>query len=221
MKKTCHACGEQISDIAKICPVCMSSQSRFLFVANSLIGMGSLVISALSLIVAFVALYFSQVSDPESPRVEVQINEFEEGSFSFFVSNMGNLPTSIGDFDLSINLLQGDDIHSVRAGFTIPSIQLNPGESHLIELKYSSFVLGRTQWITAEDLDEPFTLHFLHMASLLGSNLHCQVEVYFTSRKYFPSNVEGATGSVNGQCSSAMKWFAEHVGPLNSEVMAK
>ncbi|WP_206198359.1 hypothetical protein, partial [Thioclava pacifica] len=55
MKKTCHACGEQISDGAKICPVCNSNQNKFLFYANGGIGIGSLVISGLSLVVAFVA----------------------------------------------------------------------------------------------------------------------------------------------------------------------
>lgn len=221
MKKPCHACSEQISADAKICPVCMSSQNKFLFYANNIIGMGSLIISGLSLVVAFVALYFSQVAAPSSPKVEVQINRFEEERFSFFVSNTGNLPTSIRDFDLSLILVQGDGMHRVKAGFAISPIQLEPGESHFIELEYSSFIPRHTQWATSENLDEPFTLKFLYGAAVLGNNLHCQVDVYFASRKYFPSNIEGAIGSVNGACSSAIKWYAERVGPLTVDVISE
>ncbi|WP_066011177.1 hypothetical protein [Thioclava sp. SK-1] len=221
MKKTCHACGEQISENAEICPACMSHQNKFLFYANGIIGIGTLFISGLSLVVSFVALYFSQVVAPASPMVEVQINRFEDERFSFFVSNTGNLPTSISDFDLSVNLVRGDGTHRAKAGFSIPPIQLEPGESQFLELEYSSFVPRHTRWTTSGDLNEPFTLNFFYGAAALGNNLHCQVDVYYTSRRYFPSNLEGSIGAVNGACSSAMKWYAEHVGPLSADVTSE
>ncbi len=220
MKIECHACGESISKNVKLCPVCTSSQNKIIFFANSLNGLGSLAISALSLIVAFIALYFSQVAAPASPKIEVQVDRFDDTGFSFFISNLGTLPTVVRDLDLKLSLVQGDGMHRVTAGFSIVPTQLQPGESRLIELEYSSFVPRYTLWKASDDYDEPFTLHFLYGAAGLGLNLHCQVDVYFASRNY-PSNIEESSGSVNGTCSSAMKWYAENIGPLRADEITK
>ncbi|MGS4986755.1 hypothetical protein ACVDG9_02250 [Roseibium sp. RP-7] len=218
MKNQCHACGEEISENAKVCRQCNSSQNRFLYWINSFANLGTLVVSLLALLVSFAALYFSTVKEPASPRLFVQVDRFTQSGFSFFVTNLGELPTLVRDFDLRISLNQGEGTHVVRAGFTIPPAQIPPGGNQLFSVKYSSFVPSFTSWTTSENTEEPFSLKFLYGAASFGNNLHCQVDVYFTSRRYFPSNIDGAEGSVNGTCSEAMKWFAENIGPLRLDI---
>ncbi|WP_299280779.1 hypothetical protein [uncultured Tateyamaria sp.] len=214
MKSQCHACGEDIAENAKVCGQCNSSQNRFLHRVNSFANLGTLAVSLLALIVSFAALYFSTVKEPASPRLIVQVDRFNESEFSFFIANLGELPTLVRDFDLRISLKQGDGTHVVEAGFTVPPAQISPEGNRLFSVKYSSFVPRFTSWTATESTAEPFSLNFLYGAASLGGNLHCEVDVYFTSRRYFPSNIDGAEGSVNGTCSEAMKWFAENIGPL-------
>lgn len=214
MSKQCHACGEQISDVAKICKFCSSNQRKPIYIANAFVGLGTLVVSVMALFVSFAALYFSRVIDPPSPRLFVQVDRFNDTGFSFFVANLGQLPTAIRDFDLKISLDQGEGTHEVVAGFSVPLSNVPPGENRLLQIDYSSFQPEYTSWTASKDLRQPFNLQFLYMAAKLGSNLHCEVEVYFTSQRYFPNNMDGAKGSVNGICTEAMKWFAENVGPL-------
>ena len=218
MKDQCHACGERIAESAKVCSQCNSSQNRFLYWVNSFSSLGSLVVSLLALLVSFAALYFSTVKEPASPRLIVQVDRFNQDGFSFFVTNLGELPTLIRDFDLRISLQQKGSTHSVQAGFTIPPAQIAPAGSQAFSVNYASFVPRYTSWTASDNTEGPFSLNFLYAASSLGANLHCEVDVYFTSRQYFPNNIDGAQGSVNGTCSEAMKWFAEKIGPLKLDV---
>lgn len=214
MKKQCHACGEGIAENAMVCRQCGSSQRKYLYFVNAFANLGTLVVSFLALFVSFAALYFSMATEPANPRIVVQVDRFNQTGFSFFVANLGELPTLVRDFDLKISLRQGEGTHIVEAGFTLPPDQIPPGGSRLFQIEYSSFVPRYTRWTASESTQEPFTLNFLYGAAGLGSNLHCEIDVYFTSRRYFPSNIDGAEGSVNGTCSEAMKWFAENIGPL-------
>ncbi len=221
MTKQCHACAGEIPENAKICRHCTSSQSKSIYRMGVLVNPGTLIISLLSLIVSLIALYFSRVTEPPSPELVVQVDRFNENGFDFFVANVGDLPTSIRDIDLKVSLQHGDGEHAVRAGFATSPTQILKGESKLFRMHYSDFVPRHTRWTTSENAPEPFSLNFLYAASSLGSNLHCEVEVYFTSRRYFPSNIDGAEGSVNGACSDAIKWFAEKIGPLRVDKISE
>lgn len=143
------------------------------------------------------------------------MDRFNQSGFSFFVSNLGELPTVVRDFDLKVSLQQGGGAHAVEAGFSISPSQILPGESRLFEVEYSSYVPRYTRWTKDEGVQEPFTLNFLYGAATLGNNLHCSIDVYITSGRYFPCNIDGSEGSVNGSCAEAMKWFAENIGPLS------
>lgn len=217
MKKKCHACGEEISKYAMVCKHCSSSQRKFVYYVNTFVSVGTLAISLIALGVSLAALYFSRVTEPASPRLVVQLDRFNETGFSFFVANLGELPTVVRDFDLNISLVQGAGSHAVDAGFSVPPTQIPPGENLLFQADYSSFVPAYTHWkVSGSTQDDPFSLSFLYGAAGLGNNLHCEINVYFTSRRYFPSNIDGAAGSVNGTCSEGMKWFAENIGPLRT-----
>lgn len=138
------------------------------------------------------------------------------------MANLGQLPTAVRDFDLEVSLKEGEGTRTVKAGFSLPPSQIAPGENQLVQVEYSDFVPDYTRWTASEDLrDKPFDLQFLYAASSLGSNLHCEVSVYFTSRRYFPSNIDGASASVNGTCSEAMEWFAKNIGPLKDKEKSK
>lgn len=213
MGTQCHACHEEIAKNAKICKHCSSSQNKLVY---HLASLGTLIVPLMALLVSFAALYFSRVTEPATPRLVVQVDRFTDIGFSFFVANLGELPTVVRDFDLKISLQQGAGSHVVEAGFSVPPSQIPPGENRLFEIEYSSYVPRHTRWTASESMQEPFTLNFLYGAAGLGNNLHCEVDVYFTSQRYFPSNIDGAEGSVNGTCSAAMKWFAESVGPLKA-----
>ena len=119
MKNRCHACGEKIEESAKVCRQCNSSQNRFLYWVNSFANLGTLVVSLLALFVSFAALYFSTLKEPASPRLFVQVDRFNQSGFSFFVTNLGELPTLVRDFDLRISLKQGEGTHAVEAGFSV------------------------------------------------------------------------------------------------------
>lgn len=202
---------------AKICKHCGSSQSKWVYVANSFVNLGTLGISLLALAVSVAAFYFSRVTEPSIPELVVQVDRFDETGFSFFVANLGELPTAVRDFDLKISLAQGAGTHFVEAAFSVPPSQIPPGDSRLFQIEYASFVPNYTRWSASGDAQEPFTLNFLALAATLGSNLHCEVNVYYTSPRYFPNNFDGASGSVNGTCRAAMKWYAESIGPLRIE----
>ncbi|MFT6536727.1 MAG: hypothetical protein ACJAQU_001630 [Loktanella salsilacus] len=214
MKNQCHACKEEILEDADICKHCGSSQRKVIYHASSFTNLGSFVISLMAVFVSVAALYFSRVTEPATPRLAVQIDSFNQSGFSFLVTNLGELPTVVRDFNLTVSLQQGGGAHAVEAGFSIPPRQIASGESQLFQVEYSTYVPRYTRWTADEGVQEPFTLNFLYGAAGMGNNLHCAVDVYFTSRRYFPSNIDGAEGSVSGTCSEAMKWFAENIGPL-------
>ncbi|WP_162787065.1 hypothetical protein [Notoacmeibacter marinus] len=216
IEKQCHACGGEISRKAKICHHCNSSQSKLVYRLNTFVSFGTPVISLLALLVSFAALYFSTVTEPAAPKLVVQIDRFTNSGFSFFVANVGELPSSVRDFDLTLSLQQGAGTHIVQAGFSILSKPISPGENRFFQIEYSSYLPRHTLWTSSDQIQEPFTLNFLYGAAALGNNLHCEVDIYFASQRYFPSNIEGAEGSVNGACSEAMKWFAEGIGPLKA-----
>lgn len=214
MNRRCYACGEDIPKTAKVCKHCMSSQNELMYWIGAFVPPGTLIISLLSLVISSAAFYFSRVKEPPSPELVVQIDRFNQDSFTVLVTNVGELPTVVRDLDLIVTLQQRDGQHAVRAGFSVSPTQISKGEGQLFDLAYSDFVPRYTRWTTSEDATEAFSLRFLNLAASLGSNLHCEVEVYFTSKRYFPSNTEGADGSVNGACVEAMTWFAYNIGPL-------
>lgn len=216
IEKQCHACGGEISHKAKICQHCNSSQSKFVYRLNTFVSFGTPVISLLALLVSFAALYFSTLTEPAAPKLVVQIDRFTDSGFSFFVANVGELPSSIRDFDLTLSLQQGAGAHIVKAGFSVPSNPISPGENRFFQREYSSYLPRHSRWTSSDQIQEPFTLNFLYGAATLGKNLHCEVGIFFASQRYFPSNIEGAEGSVNGACAGAMKWFAEDIGPLKT-----
>lgn len=212
--KHCHACGEEIPENAKVCKHCSSSQNKLAYRISALVNPVTLAISLMSLIVSISALYFSLVMEPAAPQLEVQIDRFDETNFSFFATNVGELPTVVRDVGLTLTLQQGDGKHAVRASFVTSPTQISQGESQLFEIAYSDFLPSYSRWTNSKNESESFDSGFLRAAASLGGNLHCEVHVYFTSKRYFPSNIDGADGSVNGTCSSAMEWFARNIGPL-------
>lgn len=214
MNIRCYACGKDIHKTAKICKHCTSSQNKIIYWIDAYAPLGTLIISLLSLVISSAAFYFSRVKEPPGPELVVQIDRFSENSFSVLVTNVGELPTVVRNLDLIVTLQQREGQHAVRAGFSVSPTQISKGEGQLFDLAYSDFVPRHTRWTTSEDATEAFSLRFLNLAASLGNNLHCEVEVYFTSRRYFPSNAEGADGSVNGACVEAMAWFANNIGPL-------
>lgn len=163
---------------------------------------------------ALLALYWSTRPTPSRAVIAVQITEFREDEFSFFVANLGKLPTVIRDFDLDISLAQADGMHVVSAAFSKEPFQLMPGESQLVEASLADFERRYTNWQSSDISPDEFTTNFLYGAAALVSNLHCEVKVHFPTQRYFPSNIEIATDAVNGACSAAMAWYAEAIGPL-------
>ncbi|MEQ9695224.1 hypothetical protein [Shimia sp. SDUM112013] len=210
----CHACGEEILQTAKICRHCNSSQNKLAYFVNAFFNLSTLAISLLALLVSFAALYFSRQKEPPRPDLVVQVDRFEAGGFSFFIANLGNLPTVVRDLDLTIKLTHGEGTHAVEAGFSVTPSQIPPGESRLFQIEYSSFDPQHTRWVASRSTQDQFTNKFLKSAAILGNNVHCAVGVYYTSRRYFPNNTEGVSGTVNGSCVYAMQWFAENIGPL-------
>ena len=213
--KKCHSCDEEISKNAKICRFCNSKQGKFSQYIDNIKGFGTLIIPFASLMISIAAFYFSRIPEPTIPRLVIQIDRFAENEFSFFIANLGELPTVVRNFDLIIMLAEGEGTRTVSAVYSLAQGQIDPSENRFIEVKYKDYLQNQGRWVETENLrNDPFSLQFLYAASLLGSNLHCELNVHFTSQRYFPSNTDSASASVNGICIEAMKWFAENLGPL-------
>lgn len=207
----CHACKEKILAHAKVCRHCGSSQNETLYLAKNYAFVGTLVFSILSLAVSLSALFLSYVAARPMPRIVVQTEHYDEEGFSFYVANIGNLPTALTDIELTLTLRQGDGAHLLRLAFHPPRIELPSGASRLVSTNYAAFELNEGGWQRSGNVDEEFSLGFMDAAVALGTNLDCEIGVSFVSPKYSPTNVDRSTTSVNGMCAEAMRWFALNV----------
>jgi hypothetical protein len=213
--KKCIACNSSIKREAVICPICRSSQSRYLLWANTNSNLAALVLSTISVLISLFAFYNSVRIPDTSPNIYLQLVNFEPKDFSIFIKNIGNAPTILANVELDIVLEQGNGTYHLKAFFNLnKGMVLGAGEERKINLEYSKFLQERTHWeVSMPPPTEEFSIGFLDAASSLGNNLSCSINVTFTRSGYYDYFGNSKT-KTNGNCSDVMKWFAKSIGPL-------
>ena len=211
----CVACKTPLEAGASVCPSCGTNQATWLRYLNMLSNPVSFLISVAAAAISIFAYAKSNEIVVANPTVELQIIDFAETGFKFFVYNRGDAPTVLGVVDLDLLLMQDGGAYRVEASFDlVEPITLIPGAVESISLSYDAYSPTWTRWVASvPPPNDPFTVSFLYGAAGLGNNLDCRVSVLYSKSGYY-DNVGEYTAGTNGNCAYAMKWFAENIGPL-------
>lgn len=209
-EKACKWCKEEIKQGASICANCQQPQKkRHWFLAHP-----SLLVSSLSFVISGYSLWVTMTPAPASPRVGMHHLDFGSKTFSFAAFNYGDAPTFIMAIKMKASLLQGGTTHEAYSYYDLDEPVFLPVGASPEKLTIGYATQDHKEWKwKARDEQDAFNLSFLYGAASLGSNLDCEITLWY-SDSGFGTNRNSSTSRSNGSCASAMAWMSQDFGPL-------
>ena len=215
--KTCIGCKSEIHSAATVCEKCGSSQGWLKFKVSQFSNSFAAIISVISLLISVLAYYQSQKKVPIEAEIVAQVVNLNEGQVDIQVFNNGNAPTVIDYINFRATLSRGGGNEGFNVDFDLVNpIELGPNNFQLLQLKYEDYDRRNfSGWFNSVPAPEgPFDPDFMRLATQMGNNLACEIEIYFISNSYYFTHSSKKI-EINGQCTGAMIWYQKHFSEIN------
>ncbi|NVN54291.1 hypothetical protein FLM52_00445 [bacterium Scap17] len=215
-RSECKWCKEEIQPRALICASCQQPQRK----RHWLLAHPSVAVSAMSILISsgsFWVAWKANNPPPAAPKVGAYIGGYDKEGFHFTTYNYGNAPTALSAVDLKITLEDNDTTHSSYAFFELAEPVFLPIGStrETIAIDYDSLTPNRSKWRSTGE-DKEFNLGFLSVAAAWGSNLDCEITLWYSVAGTM-YNHDSSTLYSNGNCVPAMAWMAQSFGPFEGK----